>query len=255
MSIASPSPNATAAEHGRRRPAIVESLLGDILQGRLRSGQHLVTQALSERFGVSHTPIREALMTLAGIGVIDLLPNRGATVRRVTAEDVREICQVRQALECEAVRGACGRINPIALESLAARLRGLVQAHTDDWSSLVDEARATDGALHDLIARSSGNAFLAKELGRLTFLFRAFRDAAWEHVRFRNDDRRLAGEAREHLAIVKALQDSDARRAVLAMKRHIQAGLRYWCRALPVESETPAGPVADPPALSLAEEV
>src|SRR5262249_8939914 len=86
-------------DHGLRRQAIVQSLLTDVFQGRLRAGQRLVTQDLAERFGVSHTPIREALIALAGIGIIDLLPNRGAVVRPVTAKDVREVCQVRRVLE------------------------------------------------------------------------------------------------------------------------------------------------------------
>ncbi len=78
--------------------------MADVVQGRLRAGEHLVTQELAERFGVSHTPIREALIALAGVGVIDLLPNRGAVVRRVSPKEVREVCQVRRALECEATR-------------------------------------------------------------------------------------------------------------------------------------------------------
>src|SRR5258707_378026 len=98
-------------DHGLRRQAIVESLLAELFLGRLKAGQPLVTQALAARFGVSHTPIREALITLAGIGIIDLLPNRGACVRPVTARDIREICQVRRVLECEATRSACGRID------------------------------------------------------------------------------------------------------------------------------------------------
>ena len=103
-------PSALNHEHGLRRQAIVESILADVFHGRLRAGQHLVTQELAERFGVSHTPIREALISLSGIGIIDLLPNRGAVVRPVTVKDVREICQVRRALECEATRSSCGRI-------------------------------------------------------------------------------------------------------------------------------------------------
>lgn len=63
----------TRWDHGLRRKAIVESLLTDVFEGRLRAGQHLVTQELAERFSVSHTPIREALVALAGIGIIDLL--------------------------------------------------------------------------------------------------------------------------------------------------------------------------------------
>ena len=114
MSLATTS---NGFDRGQRRQAIVESLLADVFGGQLRPGQHLVTQDLAVRFGVSHTPIREALIALAGVGVIDLLPNRGALVRRVTAKDVREVCQVRRILECEATRRACGRI---ALRALAA---------------------------------------------------------------------------------------------------------------------------------------
>src|SRR5271170_5673258 len=95
-------------DHGLRRQAIVESLLADVFHGRLQAGQHLVTQELADRFGVSHTPIREALITLAGIGVIDLPPNRGALVRRVSPREVREVYQVRSILECAATRSACG---------------------------------------------------------------------------------------------------------------------------------------------------
>ena len=108
-------------DRGERRQAIVESLLADVFGGRLRAGQHLVTQELAERFGVSHTPIREALIALAGIGIIDLLPNRGAVVRQVTAKDVREVCQVRRVLECEAARRACGRIDLAELNALGRR--------------------------------------------------------------------------------------------------------------------------------------
>ena len=118
--------NAVQCDHGLRRQTIVQSLLADVFQGRLRAGEHLVTQELAERFGVSHTPIREALITLAGIGIIDLLPNRGAVVRRVTPHEVREVCQVRRVLECEAARSACGRIDLAELHALAGELRRMI---------------------------------------------------------------------------------------------------------------------------------
>lgn len=216
-----------------RRKAVVEDLLREVVQGQLRPGQHLVTRALAERFGVSHTPIREALIALAGIGVVDLLPNRGAVVRRVTPEEVREICQVRRALECEAVRGACGHIDPAELLVLREAFRGLVAKTSPYPTNLIDEARTADSRLHDLVAASAGNAFLAKEIGRLKDLFRAFRDAAWAKEEDRNEYQRIAEEAREHLAIVDALAANDRRAAVQAMSRHILSGSRYWCRTLP----------------------
>lgn len=229
----------STALHGQRRQAIVDSLLRDVFQGRLRAGQHLVTRELADRYGVSHTPIREALISLAGIGVVDLMPNRGAVVRKVTARDIYEICQVRRALECEAVREACGRIDPIALRSLADELRRQTEADPSD-PRFVDMARATDNRLHDLIAASCGNAFLAAELTRLKFLFRACRDVAWEHDEAQNDLFRVVEEAHEHLALVEALMADRRAEAVRAMTRHINAGARYWSRAVVQTSEAPA---------------
>lgn len=227
-------------DHGLRRKAIVESLLADVFEGRLSAGQHLVTQELAERFNVSHTPIREAMVALAGIGIVDLVPNRGAIVRPVTSKDVREIAQVRRVLECEATRRACGRTDLGELESLAADLRRLVKASAKGGSRFIEEARATDSRLHDLVAASCGNDFLSAELSRLKILFRAFRDVAWAYVTARNDYRRLADEAREHLAIVEAMLAGDAREAARAMSRHIRSGVKYWSRAVPAVVESTA---------------
>ena len=236
---APPRSDLAIGPHGLRRKAVVEDLLREIVQGSLRPGAHLVTRALADRFGMSHTPIREALIALAGVGVVDLLPNRGAVVRRLTPEEVREICGVRRALECEAVRGACGRIDPASLLVLHESLKGLIAKTSPFPTDVVAEARSADSRLHDLIAGASGNAFLSKEIGRLTILFRAFRDASWEREKVRNDYHRLAEEAREHLAIVDALMAGDRRAAVLAMSRHILSGCRYWCRTLSSSSAKP----------------
>lgn len=224
-------------DHGLRRQAIVQSVLADVFLGRLRAGQHLVTQDLADRFGVSHTPVREAMISLAGIGIIDLVPNRGAVVRRVTRQDVREVCQVRRALECEATRSACGRIDLGQLQELADGLRRLMSESRRSRECFIEQARELDSRLHDLIATSCDNGFLKNELGRLKMLFRAFRDVTYVHHESRNDFRRLAGEAREHLAIVEALQACDRKAAVRAMARHIQSGVKYWSRALPAPVE------------------
>jgi DNA-binding GntR family transcriptional regulator len=232
---ASREPKTLNCHRGQRRQTIVQSLLADVFQGRLRAGEHLVTQELAQRFGVSHTPIREALITLAGIGIIDLLPNRGAVVRRVTPHEIREVYQVRRVLECEAARSACGRIDLAQLHALAADLRRMIAVKPRSEPRFIQEARATDSRLHDLIADSCGNAFLAQEIARLKALFRAFRDVAWERSEERNDFHRLAEEAREHLAIVEALLAGDAKTAARAMARHIRSGARYWSRELPAE--------------------
>jgi DNA-binding GntR family transcriptional regulator len=220
-------------DHGLLRQKIVENLLADVFGGELAAGRRLVTQELAERFKVSHTPVREALIALAGIGIIDLVPNRGAIVRRVTSKEVREVMQVRLALECAAVRLACGRIDLEELELLAADLKRLASAKNFSPVRFVERSRNTDSRLHDLVASSCGNRFLANELNRLKTLFRAFRDVSYTQEQERNDFRRLAREALEHLAIVEALRSGDRRDAVRAMSRHLLGGIRYWTRVLP----------------------
>ena len=214
---------------------VTELLLGEILHGSLRAGQHLVIKDLSDRFQVSSTPIREALVQLEGIGIIDFVPNAGAVVRRVTKDDVREVCQVRKALECEATRSACGRIELAELHELASAF-GRMKTARRRGASFVEKARHYDSQLHDLIAESCGNRFLAKEIGRLKLLFRAFRDAAWEQRVANNDYYRFAEEAEEHLSIVESLIQGDAKQAARAMALHIRAGVKYWSRGLPVDN-------------------
>jgi DNA-binding GntR family transcriptional regulator len=185
--------------------------------------------------------VREALILLAGIGIIDLLPNRGAVVRKVSAREVAEVWQVRRILECAATRMACGRIELARLHALAADLRRLA-ARPRPGRGFIDQARALDSQLHDLIAESCDNALLAQEIGRLKTLFRAFRDVARERVAARNDFHRLAGEANEHLAVVEALLAGDGRAAARAMAHHIRSGGRYWTRAMPLDGQPEDSP-------------
>lgn len=226
-------------DHGLRRRVIVETLLIEVFQGRLRAGQHLVTQELADRLGVSPTPIREALIALEGIGIVDLLPNRGAVIRKVTIDEVKEICQVRRVLECEATRSACGWIAPADLRALTADLRALLARSKGSApdAGFLEEAGAVDSRLHDMVAASCRNSFLANEIGRLKILFRAFRDVTYARDETRFASGRFEAEAREHLAIVEALLAEDRRAAVQAMSRHIRTSVDNWSRTLPDAGE------------------
>lgn len=219
-------PADAAFDHGLRRQAIVRAILTDIFHGKYRAGQRLVTEALANRFKVSHTPIREALIELGGSGVVNLLPNKGAVVRKVTARDVREVLQVRKVLECEAVRGAAKRADRTKTEALAADIRALSEAPANP--DAVQRARDIDNTLHDFICASCGNSFLQSELTRLRTLYQAFRDVTWDLEEARSDFHRIGVEAMEHLAITAALLARDAKAAVRAMTAHIRSGVTYW---------------------------
>jgi DNA-binding GntR family transcriptional regulator len=229
------SPTDAAFDHGLRRQALVRAILTDIFHGKYRAGQRLVTETLATRFGVSHTPIREALIELGGSGVVHLLPNRGAVVRRVTARDVREVLQVRKVLECEAVRGAAKRADKEWVVALEAEIRALAAAPAGP--DAVDRARDLDNRLHEFVCTNCGNGFLQSELKRLRTLYQVFRDVTWDLEVARHDFHRIAVEAEEHLAITGALLARDGRAAARAMTAHIRSGVTYWLQVSTYLSE------------------
>jgi DNA-binding GntR family transcriptional regulator len=204
---------------GSLRAQVTARLVTGIFTGSLGSGQRLVVQHLAKAYDVSPTPVREALVELASLGLVDLLPNRGAIVRPFGPQEVSEISQIRRVLETEATRCACGRIPPVELSALDAELRRLeVLPRDQTWDR---DARAADTRLHGLIAESSGSVRLAAEIGRYLILFRGLRDLC--HLRDAWTNYSRADDVPQHLAIVRSLLESDAKGAARAMDRHIRS--------------------------------
>ncbi|MCA8988170.1 MAG: GntR family transcriptional regulator [Planctomycetaceae bacterium] len=231
-----------AVDHGQRRQRIVDELLAEIVQGKLRAGERLRIQTLANRFGVSQSPIREALVTLEGIGIVDIEANRGAIVRKISLAEVREISQVRLALECAAVKRACGRADHSRLQSLIESFEKMasrqiserdLKSNSARLQKAIQSARELDSEFHDLIAAWSGNRFLERELSRLKLLFRAFRDNAWGQTHSAREVTRITEEAREHLEIAQAILSGNSREAARTMSRHIRNGVKYWAHGLP----------------------
>jgi len=133
-------------DHGTRRQSIVETILGQLFQGRIKPRERLRVEHLAEQFEVSVTPIREALVELAGLGVIELQANRGAVVCDFGPLQVLEIYHLRRILECEATRGACDRIAPFELESLRGDHYGQMNENAEHLA-IVDALNAGDADL------------------------------------------------------------------------------------------------------------
>jgi len=201
------------------REQVSERVLTAIFEKRFVSGQRLIVLRLSEAYGVSPTPVRESLVELAGLGVVELLPNRGAVVKPFGAREVEQMSQVRRVLESEAVRCACGRIDGAELKSLHAELRQLQSLPFDEHRDHL--ARKADNHLHGMIADHCGNPRLVGEIRRYLALFRALRNVS--HLRDSWNDYRRSDDVPEHLLIVRALIAGKAGAAAEAMDRHIRA--------------------------------
>ena len=198
---------------------IRDSLEQRIVEGELNNGKRLDETELSGFYGVSRTPVREALQRLAESGLAEHLPRRGTFVRSPSLSQLVEMFEVMAELECMAIRLATRRAtsNDIdALEKDNETCRAAVAAN-DTKKYYEINAR-----LHGRIYQMSGNSFLANEARRLHDRLRPFRRL---QLRVRG---RMEESMAEHDIILAALRDGDADRATETMKKHITiVGVRF----------------------------
>lgn len=204
--------------HGSRRQTLVQQVLSKFFQGEYQPNQRMTVQALAREWKVSATPVREALVELAGIGIVEIYPNRGAVLRNFGVKELHEICQVRRILESEATRCACGRITPHELEQLEQTFRELASAkRTVKWS---ETTQHWDDYLHELIYRTCGSERLALEINRYRVLHQTLRQV--RHSKRQNvKDFKHMEENAEHLRIVQALIRGNPDKAAKAMHEHL----------------------------------
>jgi DNA-binding GntR family transcriptional regulator len=130
-----------------------------IVSGELEPGLVLRQEQLSDRFGVSRTPVREALRRLAALGLVDFVPNRGVRVRTLSHEDLREAFLVRAELEALITEIAAQRLTPEALHDLElceqrfARLTKELRSRDPggDRRSLMADWMRANHAFHDVL--------------------------------------------------------------------------------------------------------
>ena len=198
---------------------IRDSLEQRIVEGELSNGKRLDETELSGFYGVSRTPVREALQRLAESGLAEHLPRRGTFVRSPSLSQLVEMFEVMAELECMAIRLAARRAtsNDIdALEKDNETCRAAVAAN--DTKKYYE----VNARLHGRIYQMSGNSFLAIEARRLHDRLRPFRRL---QLRVRG---RMEESMAEHDIILAALRDGDADLAMETMKKHITiVGVRF----------------------------
>ncbi len=166
---------------GTKADEIALALEDDIVSGRVEPGEVLRQEQLSERFGVSRTPIREALRRLAAHGLVSFTPNRGVRVRTLSREELREAFLVRSELEGLATELAVPRMTPERLAELDAAeqrfseltvaLREKARSGVEDNALAVDWMRANYG-FHDVIYAAAETPYLERlaKSARRTFV-------------------------------------------------------------------------------------
>ena len=114
------------------RDVVFNTLRQAVLRGELKPGERLMEIALSQRLGVSRTPVREAIRMLEQEGLVIMIPRKGAQVAEISEKDLKDVLEVRLGLEELAVRIACQRITEEELEELERAVKKFEEAMKED---------------------------------------------------------------------------------------------------------------------------
>jgi DNA-binding GntR family transcriptional regulator len=191
---------------------VVTRLRDLIVEGALPAGSRIPERELCERFGISRTPLREALKVLAAEELVELLPNRGARVARLNETDVENMFQVMGALEALSGSLACQRITEAELAEITA-LHYQMLAHYAR-RQLPEYFRANQ-AIHEAILDAARNPVLKATYLGLAGRIRRARYAA------NMSEERWAAAVREHEALITALARRDSEAAARILKEHL----------------------------------
>jgi len=196
----------------RRADGVAEELENLIVTGELADGERLDEARLSERFGVSRTPVREALQKLAAAGFATQSPNRGTFVHQPGIVELLEMFEVMAELEAACARFACRRLGASDLEALRSA-NATCRVSLERGCS--DGYFADNETFHQLLYRLSGNTFLHEQTLRLHKRLRPYRRM---QLRLRG---RLAQSMAEHDAVIDALEAGDEDGAARALRDHV----------------------------------
>jgi DNA-binding GntR family transcriptional regulator len=168
---------------------------------------------LAAQFGISKSPVREALLMLNGEGFVHVLPRRGAVVTELRVEDVSEFYAVREALETQALRLAMPRLDAAVAADLREFVRQgeLAVAHEDR-----EAFNRADNALHRRIAEAAGNRQICLMLERIHDQIQRARFLAI------TTPGRPSRPQMEHAGLVDAMLRGDAAEAEQVLRTHIQ---------------------------------
>ncbi len=220
-----------------RRPALHRELverLGDmIVDGSLPPGERLNERALCQRFGVSRTPLHEAILILAREGLVEITPRRGTRVAVLQVEQVRDIIELLGGLEALAGELACERASEAAIAEVRSRHADMLGFF--ETGDMLGYFKANE-EVHGLIVAAAGNAELAAQHRSL----RARVLRALFMPNFRAERWRAA--IKEHEAFVEALVARDGRRLSRLLREHKQRTweeLRRWLERHPQDAAAP----------------
>ncbi len=195
------------------RDVVFNTLRQAILKGELKPGERLMEIALSNRLGVSRTPVREAIRMLELEGLVTMIPRKGAQVAQISEQDLNDVLEVRLGLEELAVKFACERITQEELEDLRKAVEEFDRLRDTDELSALAEA---DMKVHEAIYNATHNRRLIQLLNNIREQMYRYR------IEYLKDKEQRNNLTKEHFALLKSLEQRDIKSARENISVHIK---------------------------------
>jgi DNA-binding GntR family transcriptional regulator len=202
------------------REEITQTLRAAVISGELRPGMVYSAPSLAAQFGVSATPVREAMLDLAKEGLIDVVRNKGFRVTELSEKDLDDLCQLRALIEVPTVRRIAGtRADPAVIERLRELAAGIEDAaHRHDLITHV----TLDMEFHLGLLALAGNPHLVETVRSLRARSRIY------GLRSLAERDELVPSSREHAELLDLIAAGDAAGAEQLMDRHIRHVRGIW---------------------------
>lgn len=213
------------------RDVVFNTLRKAILTGELKPGERLMEIHLANRLGVSRTPIREAIRKLELEGLVTMIPRRGAEVAQITEKSLKDVLEVRRALDALCAELACDRISDEEKEKLWQACEEFEHAtRTGDATTIA----AADVAFHDIIVEATGNKRLIQLINNLSEQMYRYR---FEYIKDESGHDNLVSE---HRMIYESIIRQDKVKAAEAAKLHIDNQEKSVIRQIRLDQENTA---------------
>ena len=212
------------------RDQIYEAIQQSIVNNSYKPGEELQIDRLAEEFGVSTTPIREALIRLESSGLVQLIPNKGARVTAFQEEDIRDTWEVRKLLEPYAAGLTAEQDVTPEIQELNKAF-DLLERGSQDGDLYIQ----SDIHLHELLYSHLSNELLKETLHNI--LQRSMRMRYYAEDVSKMHDQVVREVISEHKQILQALTAGDREKTVEAVRRHIENGERRALRAIQLRNE------------------
>lgn len=196
---------------------IAAKIRARIMSGDIPIGSQLRQAELASDFGVSRTPVREALRQLQTGGLIEVHPHRGAVVRVPAPWEVREAYEVRAELEGLAAVRAVERISRADIAKLRSANQDMYERSRTEGADSAMSSRRENDVFHNTIAQVSANTRLARSIDEINETFP--RNVSAQLLV--GDDRQREENYQEHVRIIEALERGDAEAARVEMREHV----------------------------------